>query len=140
LKNYVETGKVRIIFKDFTIIGPDSILAAQAAHCSNDQGKFWQYHDELYNNWAGENNGWASSENLVKFAKNIGLNDDEFNQCMISEKYQQLVSSSSADAKNLGITGTPAFFVIGPDNQITRISGAQPYEVFHNIFQEELKK
>jgi len=140
LKNYVETGKVKIIFKDFTIIGPDSIVAAQAAHCANDQGKYWEYHDELYNNWAGENNGWASSENLVKFAKNIRLNDDEFNQCMISGKYQQLVSSSSADAKNLGITGTPAFFVIGPDNQITRISGAQPYEVFHNIFQEELKK
>jgi len=140
LKNYVETGKVKIIFKDFTIIGPDSIGAANAAHCAEDQGKFWEYHDELYNNWAGENNGWASSENLVKFAQNIGLNEEEFNQCMIDKKYQKLVSSSSADAKNLGITGTPAFFVIGSDNQITRISGAQPYEVFRDIFEEELKK
>ncbi len=140
LKNYVETGKVKIIFKDFTIIGPDSIGAAHAAHCAQDQGKFWEYHDELYNNWAGENNGWASSENLVTFSQNIGLIEEEFIQCMTDEKYQQLVSSSSADARNLGITGTPAFFVIGPDNQITRISGAQPYDVFHNIFQEELKK
>jgi len=140
LKNYVETGKVKIIFKDFTIIGPDSIGAAHAAHCAEDQGKFWEYHDELYNNWAGENNGWASSENLVKFAQNIGLNEEEFKQCMSDGKYQQLVSSSSADAKNLGITGTPAFFVIGPDNQVTRISGAQPYEVFRNIFEAELQK
>ncbi len=140
LENYVETGKVKIIFKDFTIIGPDSIGAAHAAHCANDQGKFWEYHDELYNNWAGENNGWASSENLVKFAQNIELNEEEFNQCMSDGKYKQLVTASSNDARNLGITGTPAFFVIGPDNQITRISGAQPYEVFHNIFQEELKK
>ena len=140
LKNYVETGKVKIIFKDFTIIGPDSIGAAHAAHCAEDQGKFWEYHDELYNNWAGENNGWASSENLVKFAQNIGLNEEELKQCMSDGKYKQLVTASSNDAKNLGITGTPAFFVIGPDNQVTRISGAQPYEVFHNIFQAELQK
>ena len=55
-------------------------------------------------------------------------------------KYQQRVSASSNDARNLGITGTPAFFVIGPDNQITRIPGAQPYEVFSELFEEELKK
>jgi len=140
LKNYVETDKVKIIFKDFTIIGPDSIGAAHAAHCAEDQGKFWEYHNELYNNWSGENNGWASSENLVKFAQNIGLNEGEFNQCMRDGKYKQLVTASNNDARNLGITGTPAFFVIGPDNQATRISGAQPYEVFHNIFEEELKK
>jgi protein-disulfide isomerase len=140
LENYVDTGKVKIIFNDFTIIGPDSIGAANAAHCAEDQGRFWEYHDELYNNWAGENNGWASDENLIKFAQNIGLKGDEFEQCMSDGKYKQLVSASSNDARNLGITGTPAFFVIGPDNEITRISGAQPYEVFHNIFQKELKK
>jgi len=140
LKNYVETDKVKIIFKDFTIIGPDSIGAAHGAHCAEDQGKFWEYHDELYNNWAGENNGWASSENLVKFAQNIGLDEEEFKQCMSDGKYKQLVTASTNDARNLGITGTPAFFVIGPDNQATRISGAQPYEVFRNIFEEELKK
>lgn len=140
LKNYVETGKVKIIFKDFTIIGPDSIGAAHATHCANDQDKYWEYHDELYNNWGGENNGWASSENLAKFAQNIGLNEDEFKQCMSDGKYKKLVEDSSADARNLGLTGTPGFFVIGPDNQITRIPGAQPYEVFHNLFESELQK
>ncbi len=140
LENYVETGKVKIIFKDFTIIGPDSIGAAHATHCANDQDKYWEYHDELYKNWGGENNGWAASENLVKFAQNIGLNEEVFKKCMSDEKYKQLVDGSSSDARNLGITGTPAFFVIGPDNEITRISGAQPYEVFHNIFQKELQK
>ncbi len=140
LKNYVETGKVKIIFKDFTIIGTDSVLAAQAAHCANDQDMFWEYHDELYNNWAGENTGWASSENLVKFANNIGLSEEIFVQCMNDAKYQQLVSASSTDARNLGITGTPAFFLIGPDEQITRIPGAQPYEVFQQLFEAELQK
>ena len=140
VKNYVETGKVKIIFKDFTIIGPDSVGAAQAAHCANDQGKFWEYHDELYNNYTGENNGWAASENLVTFAQNIGLDEDEFIQCLSVGKYKKLVEASSADAQNLGLTGTPAFFVIGPDDKITRISGAQPYDVFFNLFETELKK
>ena len=94
----------------------------------------------MYNSYTGENNGWAAPENLVKFAQNIGLNEEEFNQCMKDGKIQQIAKSSSDDARNLGITGTPAFFVIGPDNEVTPISGAQPYEVFQNIFEAELEK
>ena len=59
LKNYVETGKVKMIFKDYNIIGPDSISASHGAHCAKDQNLFWEYHDILYSNWTGENNGWA---------------------------------------------------------------------------------
>jgi protein-disulfide isomerase len=140
LKNYVETGKVKIIFKDFTIIGPDSIAAANAAHCAKDQGKFWEYHDTLYNNWGGENNDWASSENLLKFAQSIELNEEIFEKCRGEKKYDQLVTSSNNDAKTLGLTGTPGFFIIGPDNQITKIPGAQPYESFQKIFDYELAK
>ena len=140
IKNYVETGKVKIIFKDFTIIGPDSITAAQATHCANDQGKYWEFHDELYNSWAGENNGWASMEEIKKFANNLELDSGIFNECMDSKKYESLVAASRADAQTLGLTGTPGFFVIGPDNQITKIGGAQPFEVFQRIFESELAK
>jgi len=140
LKNYVETGKVKIIFKDFTIIGPDSIAAANAVHCAKEQGKFWEYHDTLYNNWGGENNDWASYENLLKFAQSIELNEEIFEKCMGEKKYDQLVTSSNNDAKTLGLTGTPGFFIIGPDNQITKIGGAQPYDVFERIFESELTK
>jgi len=140
LKNYVETGKVRMIFKDYNIIGPDSINASHGAHCANDQGLFWEYHDILYSNWTGENNGWASSENLVKFAQEIGLDMDEWSECFTNRSYSQTILASNEDAKNLGITGTPAFFVIGPEKHVTRISGAQPFEVFANIFEIELKK
>jgi protein-disulfide isomerase len=138
IKNYVETGKVKIIFKDFTIIGPDSISAAQATHCANDQGKFWEFHDELYNNWNGENNGWASVEQLKQFANNIDLDSKKFNECLDSNKYANFVASSNNDARTLGLTGTPAFFVIGPDNQITKVGGAQPFDVFQRIFDSEL--
>ncbi|MDH3677739.1 MAG: thioredoxin domain-containing protein [Nitrosopumilus sp.] len=140
LVNYIQTGKVKMIFKDFTIIGPDSVNAAHGAHCADDQEKFWEYHDILYNNWTGENNGWASSDNLLKFAQEIGLDVDKWSECMIDAKHSQIITDSSKDARDLGITGTPAFFVIGPDNKITKISGAKPYEHFEEIFDLELEK
>jgi len=140
IKNYVETGKVKIIFKDFTIIGPDSITAAQATHCANDQGKYWEFHDKLYNQWTGENNGWASVDSIKKYAIDLKLDTDMFDECLDSKKYQSMVVSSNSDAKTLGLTGTPGFFVIGTDNQITKIGGAQPFEVFQRIFESELAK
>ena len=140
IKNYVETGKVKIVFKDFTIIGPDSVSAAQATHCAKDQGKFWEFHDELYNNWGGENNGWASVEEIKKFASDIGLDSNAFDDCLDSKKYGSFVEASNTDARTLGLTGTPGFFVIGPDNQITKIGGAQPFDVFQRIFDSELAK
>ena len=140
LKTYVETGKVRMIFKDYNIIGPDSISASRGAHCANDQGMFWEYHDILYSNWAGENNGWASDENLLKFAQEIELDTDEWSECMTSGSHAQTILASNEDARSLGLTGTPAFFIIGPDDKATQLGGAQPFEVFENIFETELKK
>lgn len=139
-KKFVDTGKVKVIFKDFTIIGADSVTAAHAAHCADDQGLFWKYHDTLYNNWTGENNGWASSKNLLQFAGDVGLNIDEFSKCMIDSKHTPTIVNSNKDAKDLGLTGTPAFFIIGPDNKVTKIGGAQPYDVFEKIFNSELEK
>jgi protein-disulfide isomerase len=114
--------------------------AAHAAHCANEEGKFWEYHDILYNNWTGENNGWASSENLLKFAKEIGLDTDNFSECMLDVRYQDMIIASNNDAKSLGLDGTPGFFIIGPDNEVTRISGAQSYDVFKRAFDSELNK
>ena len=140
LENYVMTGKINIIFKDYTIIGQDSINAAHAAHCAGEQGKFWQYHNTLYDNWAGENNGWASQENLVRFAQQVELDIDEFTQCNIQGKYAHIISTSNTDAQTLGITGTPAFYVISMNGeQIQQIQGAQPYEVFEKIFDSMLE-
>jgi protein-disulfide isomerase len=140
VKNYIETGKVKMYFKDFTIIGQDSITAANAAHCAQEQGKFWEYHDVLYNNWAGENTGWASSTNLVQIANQVGLDQSQFNQCMAQAKYMQTVRDSVSDANTLGLTGTPDFFIIAPDNSVTKVVGAQPYEVFDEIFKSKLQK
>ena len=139
VKNYINTGKVRMVFKDFTIIGQDSVNAAHASHCAQEQGKFWDYHDALYNNWTGENTGWASSANLLTFAKQIGLDETKFNQCMTDSRYISTVQGSLSNAKDLGLTGTPDFFIMAPDHSVTKVVGAQPYDVFDNIFKSMLK-
>jgi len=140
LKNYVETGKVKIIFKDYTIIGPDSITAALGANCAGDQGKFWEFHDILYNNWNGENNGWAAREKIIGFANDTKLDVDKFTECLDEKHHQAKIEASYRDAQQLGITGTPGFFVINANNQVTPIQGAQPYEVFQRIFDAQLQK
>ncbi len=137
IADFIDTGKVSWIFKDFTIIGPDSVGAAIGARCATDQGMFWEYHDVLYENWDGENNGWASAKHLEEFAAQIGLNQKEWRECIQSEKHIRALQASNENAKALGISGTPAFFIIGPDG-ITALSGAQPYEVFANALNEQM--
>ena len=139
LENYVKTGKVKIIFKDFTIIGPDSITAALGANCAGDQGKFWEFHDILYNNWNGENNGWAAREKIIGFANDAKLDVDKFTECLDEKHHQPKIDASNSDARKLGLTGTPAFFIIS-NNQVIPIQGAQPFEVFQRIFDAELQK
>ena len=139
LKNYVDTGKVKIIFKDYNIIGEDSVKASQGAHCANDQGLFWEYHDILYSNWTGENNGWASSENLAIFAQQIGLNMNKWSECMNKGSHSQIILKSNNDARALELTGTPAFFIINSDGKVSKLFGAQPFEVFKKIFDEQLE-
>ena len=139
LEDYVDTGKVRIIFKDYHIIGPDSVEASHGAHCAGGQGLFWEYHDVLYENWTGENNGWASYENLEGFASEMpGLDLGEWMQCMQDRPHSAAILASNRDAKALGLSATPSFFVIGPDGEASRVVGAQPYEFFAGVFDAKL--
>ena len=140
IENFVETGKVNVIFKDYTIIGPDSFDAAYGAHCASEQNKYWEYHNILFKNWAGENNGWAGKQNLVKFADDINLDLELFSECMNSTRYSDMINQSGVDAQTLGITGTPAFFILDRENgQVLTIIGAQPYEVFEKVFNSMLE-
>ena len=140
ITNYVKTGKVKLLFKDFIVVGGDSLNAANAAHCANDQKVFWQYHAILYNNWAGEDTGWANLENLHKFANILQLDMNTFSQCMSESKWKELVRSSHIDGITVGVTATPTFFVIDQKNDVIKITGAQPYDVFKQIFDSLLKE
>jgi protein-disulfide isomerase len=137
--NFVATGKVKFAFRDFTLNGPASVLAAQASYCAGDQNKYWNYHDELYKNWEGENTGWVTVHNLKKFATTVGLDMKQFDECLQSEKYKDKVLSNYRFGQSIGINATPSFLVIDEEGNIQKITGAQPYSVFDQVLRSELR-
>ena len=134
-EDYIKTGKVKLVFKDFPLNGEDSILGAQATHCANDQNKFWEFHNELYNNWKGERTGWITRESLSEFAKNIELDVEQFDNCIESQRYLDKVSNIHEFGKEIGIDATPSFLVFN-DEKMIKIRGNQPLEVFLKTFGE----
>jgi len=134
-KEYIETGVVNLVFKDFPLNGPDSILAAEASYCANDQGKYWQYHDEIYTNWAGERTGWISKNSLNTFAEFVELDIEKFNSCLDEHKYRQKVLDLEQFGREIGVDATPSFFVFN-DKKIIKITGNQPLEVFVKVLNE----
>lgn len=132
LQQYVNTGKVNFVFRDFPLNGPDSVLAAEASYCADDQGKYWQYHDELYKNWAGEKTGWVNQNSLDKFATTVGLDLGKFDKCMSDKKYEQKVLDNQNFGEKIGIDATPSFIIFG-GKDITKVVGAQPISVFQQV-------
>ncbi|HXW01993.1 MAG TPA: DsbA family protein [Candidatus Nitrosotenuis sp.] len=128
-QEYLETGKANLVFRDFPLNGPDSVLAAEASHCANDQGKFWEYHDELYQNWGGERTGWVNRDSLDRFAQTVGLDLEAFNSCLDSSKYRDQVLNTYNFGQEIGIDATPSFLIISGE-KIIKITGNQPIDVF----------
>jgi protein-disulfide isomerase len=126
---FIETGKVKLVFKDFPLNGPDSVLAAEASHCAQDQEKYWQYHDELYKNWGGENTGWITRDSLNTFAKTVSIDLVQFNTCLDVHKYKERVNQMHNAGIELGIDATPSFLIFN-NEKIIKIRGNQPLEVF----------
>ena len=135
LDDYINSGRANFVFKDFPINGPDSVYAAEAAYCAGDQGKYWQYHDELYANWAGEKTGWVTADSLNKFANTVGLEIDEFNSCLNEHKYRSKVLDLEKFGKEIGIDATPSFLIFD-DEKIIKIRGNQPVDVFRKTIDE----
>ena len=134
-EEFIKSGKVKVIFKDFPLNGPDSKLAAESSYCAHDQGKYWEYHDQLYENWAGERTGWITREALSEFAKSINLDTAEFNKCLNESKHENKINSIYEFGKQIGIDATPSFLVFN-DEKIIKIRGNQPLEVFLKTFDE----
>jgi len=128
-QNFIETGKVKLVFKDFPLNGHDSVLAAEAAYCAQDQEKYWQYHDELYKNWGGERTGWITRDSLDKFATTVSLDLEKFDKCLDEHKYLERVNQMYEFGKEIGIDATPSFLVFS-NEKIIKITGNQPLEVF----------
>jgi protein-disulfide isomerase len=137
---YIQTGKASLVFKNFVTHGPDSITAAVAAQCAKEQGKFWNFYETLYNNQGEENSGWASKDNMKKFASQISeLDTQKFSSCLDGGKYNSLVNNDNAFAISSGFHGTPTFVIERSDgsNQETLL-GAYPFPAFQAIIDKKI--
>lgn len=136
--NYIDTGKVRFVYRDFPLsFHPGSHVAAEAAECAEEQGKFWAMHDQIFHEQDKKGQGTIqfSKTDVVRWAGQAGLNMGQFNQCLDSGKYQAEVDKDSADGSAAGVSGTPSFFING---QV--LVGAQPFSAFQQVIEEALKK
>ena len=132
IDNYIETGKAKLVFMDLPFLGRDSITAAEASYCAEDQGKYWEYHTMLYTFQEIEayDSGWADRDRLNAFASSLDMNMDEFNECMDSSKYKNRVKANFDEAVRNGVDSTPTFILISQDGKLEMFAGAQPYSVF----------
>ncbi|MGQ0772540.1 MAG: DsbA family protein [Nitrososphaerota archaeon] len=132
-EQYINTGKANLYFVDLAFFGPDSTSAAEATYCAGDQGKYWEFHNILYSNQQGINDGWASPDNLKLFASQLGLDRNLFDSCLDSDKYKNRVEKNVLEAKRNGASATPTFIIVGPSGNQQTIEGAQPFSVFKQV-------
>jgi len=123
--------KIRFVYRHYPLPNhPFARPAAEAAACANEQGKFWPYHDRLF-----ANPGKLSDADLKQHAAVLGLNTTQFNSCVDTHKLKAQIDNDLKDGEEAGVNGTPAFYING-----RMLSGAQPYEAFKKIIDEELAR
>lgn len=133
LQQVLETygDKVRLVFRDFPLrIHDNAHLAAQASRCAGDQGKFWEYHDVLFDNIRA-----LRSDDLQRYAADLSLDEAAFSDCLQSGRHAEAVNNDLQSGQRYGVSGTPAFFING-----RLLSGAQPFANFQQIIDEELAR
>ena len=124
-------GQVKWIFKHFLLgFHPDALLAHQAALAAGEQGKFWAMHDLLFAHQRA-----LKREDLIQYAKQLGLDRDRFLDALDSGKYRTIVEQDKAEGARLGVRGTPTFFING-----RRLVGAQPFSAFASLIEKELRR
>lgn len=128
--DYIKTGKVRYVFRDFPLgFHEHALKASEAGECADDQGKFWEMHDKLF-----ENQNALGVESIKGYAAELGLDTGKFNECLDSGKYESEVLGDLIAGQNYGIGGTPSFIINGQ-----LVVGAQPYDTFRQIIEAELQ-
>ncbi|OGE32522.1 hypothetical protein A3C59_01475 [Candidatus Daviesbacteria bacterium RIFCSPHIGHO2_02_FULL_36_13] len=141
-KDYIDTGKVKLIFRDFPLSfhDPMATYEAQAANCAREQGgdtAYFKIHDEMFKKTTSNGNG-LTKDQIKQLATDLGLNGTNILSCADSDKYKDEVTKDITDGSAVGVSGTPAFF-IGKSNSTgviegTIVVGAQPYSVFQSAF------
>jgi len=130
-KNWIDTGKLRYISRDYPLdFHPQAMRAARAARCAGDQGKFWEYHRNLML-VAGD----FSDDDLKKRASTLGLDGAKLGECLASGRFDAVVNESALAARSVGVNSTPTFFLHG-----RMLTGAVPAEELARVVDDELKR
>jgi protein-disulfide isomerase len=131
---YVDTGKAKFVFRHFPLsFHQNAQKAAEAAECANRQGKFWPYHDLLFDGFVSDGSNLEIPD-LKKYASDLGLDTGKFNTCLDNGETAAVVKKDIDDATKAGVSGTPTLFINGK-----KIVGAQPFNAFEAVVEEELK-
>jgi len=141
-ENYIDTGKVKLVYRDLPLdsLHPNARPAHIAAECADEQNAFWDYHDILFESQSE----WSrlSSEDLSaklnEYATILELDAPSFGSCLSSQEIADEVNADSLDARKLGASGTPTFFIGNDEVGFVKIVGAQPYSVFKNTIDSQL--
>mgnify|MGYP001596113076 FL=1 len=129
-ENYIKTGKVKLVFRDFPLpFHANAQKAAEAAECAGEQGKFWEMHNMIFDNQEA-----IEIVDLKQNGKSFGLDIATFNDCLDLGKYADEVKKDMNDGAVAGVAGTPTFFINGE-----KVVGAQPFEVFKEVIEMKLK-
>ena len=138
VKNYIDTGKVKLVFRDLPLSFHDPMATTEAiaANCAREQGgdgAYWKFHDTMFEKTTSNGNG-LTKDQLNQFATDQGLNAANFKTCVDSEKFKDEVSKDLADASTAGATGTPSFVIGKSGSEVSGklIVGAQPYAAFQS--------
>jgi|GEM_PF-5557252 len=134
-KNLIETQKANLVFLDSISLGNDSILIAEATFCANDQEKYSEYLEILFNSQR-KIDEWAKSEQLKEFAMDLSLDLESFEECLDSAKYENTVLSNIDYAKSLGVDKIPVFKIFNSKGNEHILRSSVPSAVFENIVNE----
>lgn len=143
LEEYIEQGKVKLVFRDFPIqsIHPNALPASVAAECANEQGKFREMHDTLFE----KQNEWSKVETVdalslfSQYATDMQIDQKSFDSCLSSGKYIPEIKNDLDDGRDYGVSGTPGFFVGNEEIGYVELKGAQPFESFKKIIDAQLE-
>jgi protein-disulfide isomerase len=134
-QQYIQTGQVRYGYMHFAFLGPESQWAAEASECAADQEAFWAYHDKIFTSQDPENRETLDKENLKRFAADLGLDTNAFDQCLDSSTHVSTVRNETQSVQTLGVRSTPSFLVNGQP-----VIGAQPFEAFQQVIEAQLNQ
>ncbi len=141
-QEYIDTGKVLFVYRDFPLdsIHPGARPAAIAAECAEEQGKWREFHNKIFDeqNKQGQGTVEFDSADLKQWAADIGLDTTAFNSCLDSNKYDAEVTKDFQDGLSAGVSGTPTFFIGNDQDGYTQLVGAQPYNVIKQAIDQEL--